>query len=87
MSSGYLNSDKGKLAGDCKHSCHHSTDCKGESVEKVYKQNCQGRPIKHDPVERYKVSLQCETCQRITEDDLEHIAYSSKYVRQLLTNE
>ena len=85
--SGYLNSGKGKLADNCKHSCHPSTDCKDENVEKVYKQNCQEGPIKHDPVEHCKVSLQYEARLRITGEYLEHTAYSSESVRQLLTNE
>jgi hypothetical protein len=43
--------------------------------------------MKHDPVEHCKVSLQCETCQRITGEYLECITYSSESVCQLLTNE
>jgi hypothetical protein len=58
-----------------------------ENVEEIYKQNCQGRPMKHYPVECCKGSLQCETCQRIRGEYLEHIACSSESVRQLLTNE
>jgi hypothetical protein len=36
-------------------------------------QNCQWRPAKHDLAECCKVSFQCETCQRITGEYLEHI--------------
>ena len=43
--------------------------------------------MKHDPLEHCKVSLQCETCQRITGEYLERTAYSSESVCQLLTNE
>jgi len=42
--------------------------------------------MKHDPVEHCKVSLQCETSQRVTGEYLEHIAYSSESMHQLLSN-